>query len=134
MLIAGFAREILSALFPLADWQMDCNAHGCVSPAVIILGGRGVCLEHFFSSCYEQLDTLELKLRTRSLDHACFGSAKTFLQECSNRTLLICLRNEHLSNLERSRLLDILLSCGDLQSLLRRAQEYPKLLSGHTVS
>jgi len=46
--------------------------------------------------------------------------ARTLLQECANQTLLVCLRHEPLNNLDKSRLLEILLQCGDLQVLLHR--------------
>ena len=64
---------------------------------------------------------LEPKLRRPALEAGEVRAAKDFLEECSNRTLAVCLRAEQLTNVERSRLLDILLSCGDLQLMLRGA-------------
>jgi hypothetical protein len=101
--------------------RIECNAAGCINSAVVVISGRDVCLDHFFASCYEQLDLLEPKIRGRALDGASIHAAKHFLEECSNRVLLISLQYEQLTNLERSRLLEILLSCGDLQRVLRRA-------------
>jgi hypothetical protein len=101
--------------------RADCKAGGCANSAVIALAGREFCLDHFLASCYEQLDMLEPKLRRRALQAGEVRAAKDFLEECSNRTLAVCLRTERLTNLERSRLLDILLSCGDLQVMLRGA-------------
>jgi hypothetical protein len=105
--------------------KIECNASGCVNSAVVVIAGRDVCLDHFFASCYEQLDVLEPKIRGRSLEAASIHTAKHFLEECSNRALLISLQYQHLTNLERSRLLEILLSCGDLQRLLLRAVDRP---------
>jgi hypothetical protein len=99
--------------------KTDCKAGGCANSAVIALAGREFCLDHFVVSCYEQLDMLEPKLRRRLIEAGEVQAVKAFLEECSNRTLVICLRTEQLSNVERSRLLDILLSCSDLQLLLR---------------
>jgi hypothetical protein len=101
--------------------KIECNASGCVNSAVVVIAGRDVCLDHFFVNCYEQLDVLESKIRNRSLEASSIHVAKHFLEECSNRALLISLQYEQLTNLERSRLLEILLSCGDLQRLLHRA-------------
>lgn len=105
--------------------KIECNASGCVNSAVVVITGRDVCLDHFFASCYEQLDVLEPKIRSRSLEPSSIHAAKHFLEECSNRALLISLQYQHLTNLERSRLLEILLSCGDLQRLLHRALDHP---------
>jgi hypothetical protein len=69
-------------------------------------------------------------VRGRSLEGAEILSADAFLKECSNLVLLICLRFENLSNLERSRLLNILLLSGDLQ--LRLCQ--PLVKNGGSVS
>lgn len=103
--------------------KIECNASGCVNSAVVVIAGRDVCLDHFFASCYERLDVLESKIRSRSLEDSSIHAAKHFLEECSNRALLISLQYEQLTNLERSRLLEILLSCGDLQRLLHLALE-----------
>ena len=99
----------------------DCNASGCEKTAAIVLAGQDLCLDHFFASCYEQLDKFETRLRLGgTLDTAEASNARIFLEECSNRVLFVSMRSESLNNLERSRLLEILLSCGDLQRQLRR--------------
>jgi hypothetical protein len=100
----------------------DCNASGCQKTAAIVLAGQDLCLDHFFACCYEQLDKLEARLRHGggTLDSAETSNARVFLEECSNRVLYVSMRSESLNNLERSRLLEILLSCGDLQRQLRR--------------
>ncbi len=91
----------------------------CTESAVIVLEGQDVCLEHFFAKCYERLDLLEPMVRSRSLDSAQVQTVRALLEECSGRTLFICLRHEPLSNRDRSRLMEILLLCGDLQIILR---------------
>lgn len=44
---------------------------------------------------------------------------QSLVEECSNRALLVSLRCEDLSNLDRSRLLDVLLLSSDLLFILR---------------
>ena len=117
---------------PLRQGIMDilknkesCKAVSCVKPAVISLATRELCLDHFFFSCYERLDTLEPMVRSRALDATEVQAIRGLLEECSNRTLLVCLRHECLTNLDRSRLLDILLLCGDLQQLVSNAPFHP---------
>lgn len=99
----------------------SCRAHGCANCAVIVLLERHLCLEHFFSGCYERLDLLEPMICTRSLDATETEAARVFLRECSNRALFVSLRLEPLTNLDRSRLLEILLSCGELELRLPKS-------------
>jgi hypothetical protein len=97
-----------------------CKTVGCENPAVIGPSGQDVCLEHFFRGCYEQLERIEPLVRGRLVDAAEAQDFCVILEECSQRTVSICFRNEPLTNLERSRLLEILLSCRDLQMKLTK--------------
>lgn len=101
-----------------------CKTDSCAKSAVITLAGQELCLDHFLASCYERLDVLEPMIRGRSLDATEVQSVRAILEECSNTTLRVCLRQEHLTNLDRSRLLEILLLCGDLLPLLSRLRLY----------
>jgi hypothetical protein len=105
----------------IASVKIDCSASGCENSAMIVLDGQHFCLDHFFSSCYDRLDQLEPLVPRCSLGTAEAKAVRAFLQECSDRALFISLRYDLLSNLERSRLLEILLSCSELQLLLRQA-------------
>ncbi|MGB7844771.1 MAG: hypothetical protein WBL63_04090 [Candidatus Acidiferrum sp.] len=100
--------------------QQECKVSCCAKPAVIALMGHSLCLDHFLARSYERLDLLEPMVRGRALEATESLAAGAFLEECSNRALLICLRHEQLSNLDRSRLLNILLLAGDLQLHLRK--------------
>ena len=104
----------------IASVKIDCSTSGCENLAMIVLEGQHFCLDHFFPSCYERLDQLEPRVRRCSLDAVEAKAVRVFLQECSDRALFISLRYDLLTNLERSRLLEILLSCSELQLLLRR--------------
>ena len=99
----------------IGSGKPECEEGYCANSAVIALELRDLCLDHFLACCYERLDRIEPMVRSRSLEGAEILSADAFLKECSNLVLLICLRFENLSNLERSRLLNILLLSGDLQ-------------------
>jgi hypothetical protein len=98
----------------------ECKVSYCAKPAVTDLAGQDLCLDHFLASCYERLDRLEAVVCRPSLEAAEDLAAGAFLEECSKRTLFICLRHEYLSNLDRSRLLNILLQAGHLQLQLRK--------------
>ena len=99
----------------MASVISGCKALGCANPAVVGHAGQDVCLEHFFSSCYDQLEKIESLALNRSVDPVEAESVRGVLEEYSKRAIFICFRNEPLTNLERSRLLEILLSCRDLQ-------------------
>lgn len=97
----------------------SCSANHCTSASLIVLGEKPFCLQHFLIRCYEWLDQLDPAAREKFNDEAETARVKALVEECSNRALLVSLRCETLDNLDRSRLLDILLRCSDLLYALR---------------
>ena len=97
-----------------------CAASNCESNSVIVLSGQDLCLEHFLVKCYERLDWVESIARGRRVESDTAAKARELLFECANQTLLVCLSKQSFNNLERSRLLEIMLQCSDLQVQLRR--------------
>jgi hypothetical protein len=100
--------------------KAECKVSSCGKSSIVALGGQDLCLDHFLASCYEQLDKLELLVRRQSLSPTESLAAGIFLEECASCTLVICLRHEHLSNMDRSRLLNVLLMTGELRLQLRK--------------
>ena len=99
--------------------EPKCKLDFCTKSAIISLESLGLCLEHFLSSCYERMDYLDPMVRSRSLEEPHRRAAYAFLEECSDRALLLALQQEHLTNLDRSRLLNILLLARHLQLTLK---------------
>lgn len=99
--------------------SVDCRTLGGVNQAIVSPAGQDACLDHFFLACYKQIEEVERMVHSRELGSGEIKAASALLEACSNRTLFICFRQDPLTNLERSRLLDILLSCRDLQFRLR---------------
>jgi hypothetical protein len=95
-----------------------CQIISCRESAIIALESQDLCLEHFFDFCYRRLDSLERIIRNKPLERSESPAARVFLEECSNRALLVSLHHEHLTNLDRSRLLSILLLAADLRHAL----------------
>jgi hypothetical protein len=86
---------------------------------VAALGSQAFCLDHFCTRCYEILDGID-RFRESDFDESVCGGEEQFLaDECARRALDICMSGRTLSNLERARLLDILLWCGDVVSIGR---------------
>jgi hypothetical protein len=98
--------------------ERPCSVDRCETGAIIVLGEKTLCLQHFISRCYEWLDQLDPAARNKLNDAADSARIKMLVEECSNRALLVSLRCETLTNLDRSRLLDILSRSSDLLFLL----------------
>jgi hypothetical protein len=100
----------------------NCRVDSCRDAAVAALGEQNLCLSHFVSSCYEQLDRVDPRGRKTPPEEVGVAQRRAFVEECSSRTLEVCLRCSKLTNRERGQLLDILLWAGELFLLLRAPQ------------
>jgi hypothetical protein len=88
--------------------------NGCASAAVTSFGQQDLCLNHFVSRCYEGLDRLDPRGRRSEGSPAERTALKAFVEECSRRALEVSLSCQNMDNLQRGRLLDILLWAGEL--------------------
>ncbi len=97
----------------------SCHRSDCSRPVVVTFRAQALCLDHFCTRCYEFLDGID---RRQQLQQAAPGSAIEYVliaDECARRALDICMSATILNNLERARLLDILLWCGDISNAHR---------------
>jgi hypothetical protein len=106
-----------------AKFLRNCEVRSCEKISAALLHGQDLCLTHFLTKAYEYLESFDRrgegpggKQISRSLNTA---EARSFLKECSIQALRVSLRSATLTNLERSRLLDILLWTGELSDRLR---------------
>ncbi len=98
----------------------NCRVGSCGGAAVASLDHQALCLNHFLSRCYEKLGKLEPRGRKFSAaEPVDLTSMRVFIEECSRKALDISLHSQTLTNLQRGRLLDILLWAGELFLLLR---------------
>lgn len=119
----------------LLDGKQACSEDRCESPALIMLGTKPWCLHHFITRCYEWLDCLDPLIRRRIFAQSETSRVQSMVKECSNRALLVSLRCEELTNLDRSRLLDILVRSSDLLFQLRVPRnEFPLLFEQRAKS
>ena len=98
-----------------------CSRTDCSKQMVSVLGEEELCFDHFCARCYELLEHADVSAEPRR-DAAGRGEVMIRLNECARRALEIALRQIELNNLERARLLDILLWSGDLINELRQRQ------------
>jgi len=103
----------------MAQSGMPCCRIACSEPVVTSLGPDDFCLDHFCGRCYELLEHAD---SGRLSAHGAAGLARAMctLEECARRALEISLGELALNNLDRARLLDIVLWSGDLTTVLGR--------------
>jgi hypothetical protein len=97
----------------------SCALDSCKGAAVTSLAQQDLCLNHFLSHCYENLDRMDPRGRRFRKEAADTAAIRLFVEECSHKALEVSFRCESLTNLQRGRLLDILLWAGELFLLLR---------------
>jgi hypothetical protein len=99
--------------------KRNCGVGSCGSAAITTLDRRALCLNHFLSRCYGRLEGLDPRGRKFGAEPVDIASMRAFIEECSRKALDVSLQSKNLNNLQRGRLLDILLWAGELFLLLR---------------
>jgi hypothetical protein len=115
----------------LAD--RNCSEPACHSATATSLGEQALCLNHFLLRCYAKLEAVDPRGQKSREERVDLAAMRAFIEECSRRALEISLRREDLTNLERARLLDILLWASELFLVLRAPRvilEQPSFPSG----
>jgi hypothetical protein len=97
----------------------NCCVDRCECAAAACLADQALCLSHFIRDCYDQLDRIDPRAQKKAAVEGELRGMRNALEECSEQALRICLSGRPLNNLERGRLLDILLRAGELYVLLR---------------
>jgi len=93
-----------------------CDRRGCARPVVTTFCKEALCLDHFCSRSYEFLNATDARGQLSTASNLPTTEQIQTADECARRTLDICMSKMLLNNLQRARLLDILLWCGDLVS------------------
>ena len=99
--------------------ERNCSLDSCKGAAVAVLARQDLCVNHFLSYCYEHLERLDPRSRRNRDEAVDIPTKRSFVEECSRSALDVSLRCETLTNLQRARLLDIMLWAGELFLLLR---------------
>ena len=99
--------------------KRNCKVGSCGRAAVTSLDRQALCLNHFLQRCYEKLERVDPRGRKFTTEPVDLASMRAFIEECSRKALDVSLQSKDLSNLQRGRLLDILLWAGELFLLLR---------------
>ena len=92
-----------------------CAETGCSQHAILLLDKRSFCAEHLASHCYSRLQECEQGEATPfSATEAAISSDTVFLDECRTKLASLLVVYTRLTNIERARLLDILLWASEL--------------------
>jgi hypothetical protein len=110
--------------------ERNCRERACNSAATTSLDEQALCLNHFLLRCYSKLEAVDPRGQKPSGARVDLASMRAFIEECSRKALEVSLHCENLTNLERGRLLDILLWAGELFLVLRA----PRVNLGETVA
>lgn len=99
----------------------SCSASGCARPPAAVLDVRSFCVDHFFLACYAGMDHFTRRLREERFQETGCETVRQFLSECTRQTADLAGSDDSLGNLDRARVLDILLRASELGSQLRRS-------------
>src|SRR5438105_9001583 len=99
--------------------ERNCSEDACHSAAATSLDQQVLCLNHFLLRCYAKLEMLDQRGQKSREERVDLAAMRAFIEECSRRALEISLQRDNLTNLERARLLDILLWASELFLVLR---------------
>src|SRR5260370_2007494 len=94
--------------------KRNCRMGTWGSAAITTLDRQALCLNDFLRRCYEKLEGLDPRGRKFSGEPVDLASMRAFVEECSRKALDVSLQSKKLSNLQRGRLLDILLWAAEL--------------------
>jgi hypothetical protein len=98
----------------------SCKHPECQLPAAARLRGDGYCRVHFLEVCYQRMDAYRLWCAGQSLEVVDPAEVREFISDCSREAADLAHTSRDLDNLERARLLDLLLSAAELGGVLRR--------------
>lgn len=102
--------------------QMErCTHAGCGQAVAASLDGDALCREHFISLCYERLDRYDEIRKGPGVSATDTESVRRFVHECTRQSDEMEHSAKDLDNLDRAKLLHIILSASELGRHLRRS-------------
>lgn len=99
----------------------QCGATGCEQKVISFIDGETLCLTHFIDLCYTRLERYDELRKQNCLSVTEAESMRHFIHECSRQADEIEHTSKNLDNLQRAKLLHIILSASELGRFLRRS-------------
>lgn len=96
--------------------SIPCDTAECPQHAVSWLDFRFLCVSHLVSHCYDRLEEFERAGAAHKVlsDEGKNQAGAGFLEDCSAKIASLLITHTGLENIERARLLDILLWANEL--------------------
>jgi hypothetical protein len=98
-----------------------CNVEGCEQAVAASLDGETLCRQHFISTSYTRLDRYDEIRKGPGLTATNTESVRRFVHECTRSADEMEHEAKDLDNLDRAKLLHIILSASELGRHLRRS-------------
>jgi len=98
-----------------------CGIAGCGQASAGTLEGEVLCRAHFISACYTRLDEYDEKRKGNGAAIANTESMRRFINECTRSADEIEHTGQNLDNLDRAKLVHIILTANELGRQLRRS-------------
>ena len=99
----------------------NCCALGCQRVAIASLEARPLCRNHFIESCKVELEVYRRQLRENHPGDMFPESAKRFIHQCMQQADNIERSARNLDDLDRERLLNLIILAAELGRHLRRS-------------
>ena len=111
---AGAPRRLMTSVD-------QCSLAECVQESDGSIDGEGFCREHFISHCYQRLDNYDEMRKGPGLSITDSESVRRFIHDCTRSADAMEHNEKHLDNLDRAKLLHIILYASELGRHLRRS-------------
>lgn len=90
-----------------------CRFASCQEPGITAFGDEDLCCDHFLVRCYELLEQIDTERAKNSSDPMQTAALKSSANNCLQGALEVSLKSAELSNLQKARLLDVMLWAGE---------------------
>ena len=98
----------------------SCSVESCPETAIACLEDNAVCYRHFLKRAYARLESISSEMQDPHFLELHSDETGHFLEECIREAADIACVFASPDNLERARMLDVLLWASELHALLRR--------------
>ena len=124
-------KEVNGGTVEIAE---KCSSPGCEPGAGTVADLGQLCLTHFISTCYGKLEELSMSTHNWSVGGAAWESARDFIQDCVQTATRYSQESSNLSNLERARLMDIVIWATEVGRRLRRSPRSSEVIAIRLIS
>lgn len=99
----------------------NCSEVGCTEAPIVRIGETWLCSKHFIQRSYQKLEIISAGLQGAAFSERNAEAAARELEECMRGAADIACSPAPPSNLERARVIDLLLWASELHARLRRS-------------